>query len=445
MNNDPSNDIRGDIARIQQILKTYFADVSVRLDIDASPIDDSIDHAIQSGERLKKALSEQLKEAGKSLSQLFSLSSGVSLLVSKTQDTISELKDMDTLLTKIGRADSRLSQSDLEKLGNDAFQAAGKYGKKAADYLAAIQDASRAGYQNAAGIAELSLALQNAGDMTAELAGQYIMAADKAYGLGGSVEKLTEILDGSAHITSRNAVPMEELAAGMAAAASDAAALGVNAKDTAAALGAMIAATQQGGAKIAGAFRTILLNIRQVADGEAGITADGLAAYEAACRSLNVSLKETKNGVISLRDPMEVLKELAAEYSGLAPDDTRRTGLLDSVGGGLNAEALDALLANYGLYEKMLQEYANGTGSLAAAVEETVNSWEGSLNRLSNTWTDTIGNIADSGAITAMVNALNSLLTTLNHVTGALGPLATIGVGAGLFAGIKNVGVAQPY
>ena len=43
------------------------------------------------------------------------------------------------------------------------------------------------------------------------------------------------------------------------------------------------------------------------------------------------------------------------------------------------------------------------------------------------------------------MNGLNSLLSVIDKITGSLGSLGTIGLGAGIFAGIKNVGVAQLY
>ncbi len=361
-------------------------------------------------------------------------------LLSQIRQAVSELKEIDTLLNEIGRSNTGLSSSDLARIGNDSFDTAGRYGRKAADYLSEVRDASRAGFENASGIAELSLAAQEAGDMTAGLASQYIAAADKAYSLGGSVEKLTEILDGSHHIANQNAVTMSDLAEGMSAVGSQAASLGVAADETTAALATMIATTQQDGTDTAKAFHTILLYLRQVADEEEGITAEGLAKYEDACSALNVSLKETRNGVTSLRDPMEVLGDLADEYAKLDFSDSRRTDLLDAVGNAQSADALNAILGNYDMYEKMLQEYADGTGSLAAEAEKMADTWEGSLNRLSNTWTDTVGNIVDSDAVVAAVNGLNSLLSVVNHVTDSLGPLGTAGLGAGMLAGVQNTG-----
>ncbi|MDE6128734.1 MAG: phage tail tape measure protein, partial [Lachnospiraceae bacterium] len=163
--------------------------------------------------------------------------------------------------------------------------------------------------------------------------------------------------------------------------------------------------------------------------------------YEEACKALNVSLKETKNGMTSLRDPMKVLKDLASEYSKLDSNDIRRTNLLSSVGGKDRADALNAILENYDMYEKMLQEYANGAGSMAAEAEKTANSWEGSMNRLSNTWTDTVGNVVNSDAIITVINSLNDLLSVVNNVTDRLSSLGSIGLGGlgvGITAFVKN-------
>lgn len=390
--------------------------------------------------RLGASLKDQISQAAQSFSQWLSVSSVVMFAVSKTKNAISELKEINTYLTEISKANDKLSKSDLNEIGNNSFDIASKYGKKSTNYLSGVQEASRAGYENADGIAELSVAAQGAGDMTDELANKYIIATDKAYKFGGSVEKLTEVLDGSNYITNHNAVNMTELAESMSIVGSTAASFGVDVDEATAALGTMIATTQQSGSEVARAFKAILLNIRQVSDEEEGIDAEGLTKYENACNALNVKLKETKDGVLSLRDPMEVLRDLSTEYNKLEESDIRRTDLLSSVGGKLRATQLDALLRQWGTYETMLQQYADGTGSMAVEAEKTANSWEGSMNRLGNTWTDTIENIANSDVIIALINHLNGLLSVINNVTDKLGSLGTIGLGAGIFSGAKNIG-----
>lgn len=359
---------------------------------------------------------------------------------SKIKDAVSELKKIDTLLTGISRTNDRLSGSDLKDLADTALRTAGKYGMDAADYLAAFQKASLAGYRDAEGMAELSLAAQNAGNITSELADRLLSATDQAYRMGGSVSELTRVLDGMNHLAGQNALDMAGLAEGMTGLSSTAASLGVDADSAAAALAAMMAATHQGGSEAADTLRTLLLYTGQVADAEEGITAKGLKRYEAACRSLNVNLRETRDGVLSLRDPMAVLGELAAAYNRLGENDARRNGLLDSLGDPSDAEGLDALLSRWDTYEAMLQQYADGTGSMAAEAEMTTDSWEGSLSRLSDTWTETVGNFTNSDAIVAAINSLNGLLSAVNLLTNALGDLNALPVIAGGIAGAKNLG-----
>lgn len=458
------------IRSVKQVLPQVVKEINklsgtdIKIDIDDSLIEQSMKQILQDRKQFEKSLNAtsfdkfnskvrqlgasikaQFKEVGESISKSISLSSAFCFMVAKAKEAVSELKEVNTLLTDISKTNDNLTKADLKKIQKNAFQVASKYGKEVTDYLSDVQKASRAGYKNPMEIAELSIAVQDAGNMTAELANQYIAATNQAYELGGSIEKLTEILDGSNNITNRNAINMSELAEGMSAISNEAAALGVKVNETTAALGTMITTTQQSGSEAASAFETILHNIRQISNAEEGIDAESLGKYEEACEALNVSLKETKNGVISLRDPMEVIKDLAKEYSKLDPSDARRTNLLSSVGGELEGNALNALLENYDLYEKMLDEYAKGTGSISVEVEKTAKSWEGSLNRLSNTWTDTIGNIANSDAIISMINSLNGLLSVINKMTEVLGPLKTIGLGAGLFASLKNVGSLKMF
>lgn len=390
--------------------------------------------------RLGASLRDQMSQAAQSFTQWLSVSSAVMLLVSKTKNAISKLKEINTLITEISKANDKLSKSDLDKIGNNSFDVASKYGKGATDYLSGVQEASRAGYENAEAIAELSVAAQGAGDMTDDLANKYIIATDKAYKLGGSVEKLTEVLDGSNYITNHNAVNMTELAEAMSIVGSTAASFGVEANETTAVLGTMIAATQQSGSEMARAFRAILLNIRQVSDEEEGIDAEGLTKYEKACNALGVSLKETKDGILQTRDAMDVLRDLSVEYNKLEENDLRRTDLLNSVGGKLRANALDAILKNYDMYSKMLNEYAQGTGSMAVEAEKTAKSWEGSMNRLGNTFTKVVNNIVKSDAVIAASNGLNGFLSIIDKITSKLGSLGTLGLGAGLFAGVKNIG-----
>lgn len=405
---------------------------------------DDINTKMRAQGKLGKSFSSSLTEMTKKFSTLGLTAAATMKVFSETKEALSTLKEVDTYLTEISKANDKLSKSDLKQIGNNSFDIASKYGKEATSYLSGIQEASRAGYENAEGIAELSVAAQGAGDMSAELANSYIVATDKAYKMNGSVSALTETLDGANNITNNNAVNMTELADGMSIVGSQAASSQMRVNETTAAIGTLIATTQKSGSEMGNAFKGILMNLQQVTgeveDGEGAIDETSLTKYEKACKELGVSLSTVKDGVVSLKEPMQILKQLSEEYTKLDKSDAKRANLLSAVGGKYRANALNAILENYDTYEKMLQDYTDGKGSMAEEAEKTANSWEGSMNRLSNTWTSVISNIADSDAITTGINALNGLLGVVNDLTSSLGSLGTLGLGAGLFAGIQNVG-----
>lgn len=412
--------------------------------------------------KLGANLRQQFKQAAESFTQWLSVSSAVMFLVTKTRQAIRELKDANTLLTEISKANDRLRESQLDNIGDNAYDTASRYGKKATDYLAGIQEMSRAGYQDAEAMGELSVKAQGAGDMTEEVANKFIVATDKAYKLNGSLTDLTKIMDGINYITNHNAINMTELSEGFSIVGSTAASFGVEANELTAALATMGASTQQSGSEVARAFRAILLNIRQVSDEEEGIDAEGLTKYEEACNALNVKLKETKNGVQELRDPMEVLRELSDEYNKLSDTDIRKVNLLNSVGGKLRATQLDALLRGWTDYEKMLGQFESGLGSMDKEAAKTADSLQGRLNTLSNTWTDTVENIADTNTLKGAVGLLNSLLEKVNGLTSGYDKLSssvntlfgllgkdgssisgTLGIVAGLL--MKKNGVGKNY
>ena len=142
-----------------------------------------------------KNLFDTLKSNIAKFTGWYGIGNAVSSIRREISGAISDLKEMDTLLTEISKTSNR-TEADLQALGQAAYGAASNYGRTVQDYLSGVLEMSRAGYSNAEAMAELSLKAQSAGDMTAELANQYLIATDAAYQLDGSEEELSNILDG---------------------------------------------------------------------------------------------------------------------------------------------------------------------------------------------------------------------------------------------------------
>lgn len=138
---------------------------------------------------------EMLKEKVAKFSGWMSLTTVISTLAGTFRDAVEELKEVDTILTEVSKT-SDLTDSQLKDLGDTAYNVANKYGATATGYLTGVQEMYRAGKENADQLAEISLLAQTAGDLTADVANDYILATDAAYNFKGNAEELTKVLDG---------------------------------------------------------------------------------------------------------------------------------------------------------------------------------------------------------------------------------------------------------
>lgn len=384
--------------------------------------------------KLGKSFSEQFKEVGRNVTSYMSVSSIFSSMFSQTKDSVVKLKEINSILTEISKT-SDLTEQQLKTMGNTAFKAASKYGKFADDYLIGIQEMYRAGYKNAEQMSELSILAQSAGDMDSSTANDYLIASDAAYGLKGNVEELNKVLDGQNFITNNAAVSMLDMAEATSEAASIASQYGVQVDELSALIAMATSKTRESGNETGNALKSLFVNLQDTTS----------KPIREAFEAVNISMTEIINGAEKLKTPIQLLKELSEAFVSLDEGDTKRANILSDIGGKYHANTLSAILSDWGSYEKMLNLYSQGMGSAAAEAEKSANNWEGSMARLSNTWTSTINNIADSDAIISGINGLNSFLSVIDKITSALGSLGTIVVGTGIFASLKNVGRDKMY
>ena len=381
--------------------------------------------------KLGKNLKDQFKQAAESFTQWMSVSSAVMLGIQKTREAVAELKELDNILTEISKT-SDLTTSQLKKLGDTAFDTASKYGKKASDYLTGVQEMYRAGFDNAEQMAELSVLAQSAGDMDATAANNYLMATNAAYKYKGSVEELNKVLDGQNYITNNAAISMKDISDATSETASVAAQYGVQINELSALIATATANTRESGSEVGTALKAILINLQDTTSKPVTETFD----------ALGISMTKVVDGAERLKTPIELIYELADAYNSLPEGDVMRANILNEIGQKRHANTLASILSDMESYEKMLDLYSSSSadGSAFREAEKSANNLQGSLNKLGNTWTDTVENIANSDTLKGVVNTLNFILTGVNKLTDALGSLGSIGLGAGLFMGLKNVG-----
>lgn len=90
----------------------------------------------------------------------------------------------------------------------------------------------------------------------------------------------------------------------------------------------------------------------------------------------------------------------------------------------------------------MLSEF-NSNESVGSAFDEAMksaNSWEGSLNRLSNTWTDFINGLVTSDTAKSVIDFLTSIIKGIDELRDSIGTIPTLLSGIATIGVFKNVG-----
>jgi DNA repair ATPase RecN len=136
------------------------------------------------------------------------------------KNAMETLKEIDSQMVEIAKV-TNLSADAMAKLKDSSFDTASDFGRKAQDYLSAVTEFSRAGYElQSAELSKVSLLAQNVGELTAEQANEFLLATDAAYKYKGSQEALTRVLDGVNQIDNKFATSISKVSEGITRAGS---------------------------------------------------------------------------------------------------------------------------------------------------------------------------------------------------------------------------------
>ena len=383
-----------------------------------------------------KSTADRIKSMFGHITKLGGLFSVTSLVVNNFTKSLGTLKDIDDILTEISKT-SDLTAQKLEELGNISFKSASKYGKTASDYLTGIQEMSRSGFYGDKGVAmaEQSLLAQVAGDMSADVANKYILATNAAYKYNGEATKLNAVLDGQNSITNRNSVALSDMATAMSEAGTVASSYRVSVEDLSAMIGTMEAVTKLGGSEVGNGIKAILINLQNVTSSKITDTLD----------AANASMTEFVNGTEKLRDPISILRDLAETFNKLDEDDALRAEILTNIGGKHQAAKLAALLQNMELFDKMLVNYSEGSGSALEESMKSANNLSGKLNQLQNSWDSLVNSIVNKNNVLngrtfgdKLIQGVESFIDTFGEI-----PVLLTTINTAMAAMKKDYGITQ--
>lgn len=333
-------------------------------------------------------------------------------------EAIQTMKQVDTEMTAIQKVTGNTA-AEMEKLGDTAYEAASKYGVAVTDYLESVGTFAKAGYKEMSeDMAELATKTQLVGDVTSDIANQFILSADAAYQMKGNVEELNDVLDKANEIENNYATSIQKMAEGFPIVANVASMANMSIDELMAALGTITAVTQESGTKAATALRALILNI--IGDTETEIE-DGVSWTKDEINSLNDALwiyaedaMKAAQASGTLVDPMKAIASLSKAYKDGLLSQAELASLESDLGGKLRTNQLDALVKNYDMYAEMLDKVADSAGSADKEVSIMLNSWESKTNILKNRWTEFISHLTDTDLIKGALDGLIKLVEALD-------------------------------
>ena len=138
------------------------------------------------------------------------------------------------------------------------------------------------------------------------------------------------------------------------------------------------------------------------------------------------------------KSTLQLFREISEIYDDLTDKD--QAALLEVLAGKRNGQAIAAILNNFDAVEDSLNSMANSAGNAEAEMAIAMDSIEYKLNALKETGTGIAQNLFGREEMKTVVDGLTTVGKAIDWLTDKLGLFGTLGAGAGLFAGIKNVG-----
>ena len=142
----------------------------------------------------------------------------------------------------------------------------------------------------------------------------------------------------------------------------------------------------------------------------------------------------------NFKSTYEILKGISEIYDHISQTD--QAALLETIAGKQRGNQIAALIQAFqsGQIEKAYEASANAAGSAMQEQERWMQSLEAKTQQFQAAFQTLSNTVIDSDLLKFFVDLGTGAVSALDGITGSIGSLGTIGLGAGLFAGVKNTG-----
>lgn len=399
-------------------------------------------------DKLGKSLKDQFSQAAGTLTQYFSIARGFSLVFDQLQKIPKAVYEIDTAMTNLYKVTDETEKKYISFLDSASYSAY-NLGRSVSSLVDQTANWAKLGFSldEASRLSEISSIYANVGEVDDDTAVKDIVTAIKAFNI--EAENSITIVDSLNKLGNEFATDAKSLGEGLRNAASSMAVAGNDINQTLAILTGGGEITQNVG-ELANGLRVVSMRLR----GMKGALQELGEEYEdiESISKIQTQIYNLSKGTVnifkddgSFKSTYDQLKEISEIYFDLSDSD--RADLTEIMFGKNRANQGVAILQAFksGQIEKAYEASANAAGSAMQEQERWIGSLEAKTQQFEASFQSLSSTILDSNLLKWFVDFGTGTTKTLDTIINKFGSLGTIGLGTGLFAGFKNVGMAELY
>lgn len=361
--------------------------------------------------------------------------------------------DVDTAMTELYRV-TDLTNSQYDKLYQDMISGAKAYASTLDTIINSTAEWVRLGFDadTAEQLAEISTMYQNVTDLDESTANENLVTAYKGFekqllalnnnDSTAAIEMITDIYDKLGNEFSESAADVGD---GLSKSASVLSQGGASIQE-AAGMFTGIQEVLQNSSTSGTALKILTLRIRgmrgelEELGEEVDDNVDSISKIQTQILNLTHGKVNIFDDEGNFRNIYDVMADISKIYNELS--DTDRASLLEIIAGKNRANAVQALINNWGNVEKATEAAYNSAGTAYAENEKYLNSLKGHIAQLETTWQSLSNDVLDSAFVKGLVDGLTNVLDTTDDIVKTIGTLPTLlaGIAAALSL-IKNKGI----
>lgn len=366
------------------------------------------------------------------------------------KEAISTIVSLDDALVDLKKT-TAMSKTQLEDFYYDANDVAKQMGVTTEEIITQASAWSRLGYSSqeaATTMAKLSSKFSSISPgMSTDEAQEGLVSIMKAFDIDpDDVE--TEIMDKVNVLGNKFAEENQDVIEGLKRSAAAMSAMGQSFTDTAALFTGGMEILQDS-ESMGTALRTLSMRVRgydeetnQLSDDLVNVTGEVADLTKTAQDSQGVSLF-TDATQEHYRSMVEYLGDIADRWDQIS--EKNQTELLQKLFGKNRANAGAAIIQNFDQVRAAIEAMDESAGSSEAEMSAIESSLSYKINALKETWVGCVQDMIDRGDLGTIVTGLTKVSEAITFLLDKFGILGTIGLGAGIFSGIKNVGRDKMY